>query len=185
MPEAKQGECGEPVHGQLVTLGAPSLRQPTERVVDFAAVQPLCAKLIETLGIIDGAGLAANQIGHAQRVLCLQTRRRNTADPEKIDADFLVMVNPDLVEVSQETVDGWESCFSVPGYTGLVPRAVKIKCRYDTPAGEEKIEVFEGWSARVIQHECDHLDGKVYLDRLRSMADLSTQANYHRYHAEK
>lgn len=181
---ADQGSAEGAAHPELVTVGTPMLREPTRRVTDFAAAEALCERLVALLEEINGAGLAANQIGVWERVMVFQVRKTEL-HPDRPETPLYVMINPDILEMSEETVDGWEGCFSVPGYMGLVPRAVRLKCRWKSVDGTEHTQDFEGWAARVIQHECDHLDGKVYIDRMKSMLDFSTQANYREFYLRK
>ncbi len=172
-----QGSPEGAVHPELVTIGTPMLREPTKRIEDFAAAGALCERLVFLLGEINGAGLAANQIGVWQRAMVFQVRKTEL-HPNRPETPLYIMINPDILEMSEETIDGWEGCFSVPGYMGLVSRAARLTCRWNSADGAEHIEKFEGWAARVIQHECDHLDGKVYVDRMTSMLNFSTQPNY-------
>ncbi|RTL39738.1 MAG: peptide deformylase [Candidatus Melainabacteria bacterium] len=181
---ADQGSAEGAAHPELVTIGTPMLRQPTTRITDFDGARALCERLVYLLAEINGAGLAANQIGAWQRAMVFQVRKTEL-HPDRPETPLYVMINPDIIEMSEETVDGWEGCFSVPGYMGLVPRATRLKCRWDSVDGEEHIQEFEGWAARVIQHECDHLDGKVYIDRMKSMLNFSTQPNYKEFHMPK
>jgi peptide deformylase len=88
------------------------------------------------------------------------------------------MINPQILEKSQDLIDGWEGCFSVPGYMGMVPRSTNLKLRYFTADGNEHVETFSGYVARVIQHEFDHLEGTIYLDRMPSTETLCTKPNY-------
>ena len=164
-------------HPDLVTIGTPLLRQATQRVTDPSSVTDLCDLLVTRLKDINGAGLAANQIGVPLRVMVFEVKKTEL-HPDRPESPLYVMINPDILERSDELEDGWEGCFSVPGYMGLVPQSISLTCRYDTTDGTEHVEQFEGYTARVIQHECDHLDGKIYLDRMKSMLDLSTQANF-------
>jgi peptide deformylase len=181
---ADQGSAEGAAHPELVTIGTPMLRQPTERITDFDNARELCDRLVFLLGEINGAGLAANQIGVWQRAMVFQVRKTEL-HPDRPETPLYVMINPDILEMSEETVDAWEGCFSVPGYMGLVPRACRLKCRWDSIDGQEHVEEFEGWAARVIQHECDHLDGKVYIDRMKSMLNFSTQPNYREFNLPK
>lgn len=181
---ADQGSAEGAAHPALVTIGTPMLREPTQRITDFAAAKELCDRLVDVLGEINGAGLAANQIGVWQRAMVFQVRKTEL-HPDRPETPLYVMINPDILEMSQETIDAWEGCFSVPGYMGLVPRAVRLKCRWNSVDGVEHVEDFEGWPARVIQHECDHLDGKVYIDRMKSMLHFSTQPNYRDFYMPK
>ncbi|CAN5727982.1 hypothetical protein BH10CYA1_BH10CYA1_50360 [soil metagenome] len=179
-----QGSPEGAVHPELVTIGTPMLREPTKRVEDFAAAGALCERLVFLLGEINGAGLAANQIGVWERAMVFQVRKTEL-HPERPETPLYIMINPDILEMSDETVDGWEGCFSVPGYMGLVARAARLTCRWNSPDGAEHIEEFEGWAARVIQHECDHLDGKVYVDRMKSMLNFTTQPNFKEFQLPK
>src|SRR6202034_4528787 len=109
-------------HPELVTIGAGILRSPTQRVESpsSAYVEQLCEKLVFLLGEINGAGLAANQIGVPLRVMVFQVRKTELF-PDRPETRLYVMINPDILERSQETEDAFEGCFSVPGYTGMVP----------------------------------------------------------------
>lgn len=173
----EQGSAEGAAHPELVTIGTPMLKHPTKRVEDPAGAAELCDRLVLLLKEINGAGLAANQIGVQLRVMVFEVRKTEL-HPDRPESPLYMMINPDIIEQSADQEDGWEGCFSVPGYMGLVPRSRRLTCRYNTSDGAEHVEVFEGYIARVIQHECDHLDGKIYLDRMQSMLDLSTQANY-------
>ncbi|WP_369375099.1 peptide deformylase [Promicromonospora sp. Populi] len=92
------------------------------------------------------------------------------------------MLNPVIVERSSETVLDWEGCFSMPGYMGLVPRAASLTVRYTAESGEAVTREFTGYAARVVQHETDHLDGFVYIDRMPDMTSLTTTQNYLDHH---
>ena len=164
-------------HQDLVTIGTAVLKEPTQRVADPRTVIDLCTLLVTRLRDINGAGLAANQIGVCLRVMVFEVKKTEL-HPDRPESPLYVMINPDILERSDQTEDGWEGCFSVPEYMGLVPRSISLTCRYDTTDGATHVERFEGYMARVIQHECDHLDGKIYLEQMKSMLDLSTQANF-------
>jgi peptide deformylase len=161
----------------IVTLGAPGLRMGCIPVEDVQNVHEHCQRMIALLRELNGAGLAAPQIGLRERIIVIEVRKTELF-PERPESPLYVMINPEIIEASKEHEEGWEGCFSVPGLVGLVPRSKTIKVKYITSDGIERVETFEGYLARVVQHECDHLDGFVYLDRMKSMQSLSTLSNY-------
>lgn len=173
----ERGSCEGAAHSELVTIGAPMLRRPSSEVADPASARELCEKLVALMQEIQGAGLAAPQIGIPLKVIVFQIRKTEL-HPDRVESPLYMMVNPLMLERSNEEIEAWEGCFSVPGYMGIVPRAKTVKVRYFTPDGLEHCEEFHDAVARVIQHECDHVEGYVYLDRMRSMRDLVTKPNY-------
>jgi peptide deformylase len=92
------------------------------------------------------------------------------------------MINPEITGRSAAELPGWEGCFSVPGLMGQVPRAERLTVAYTTPDGQQVTEDYEGYAARVIQHEIDHLDGIEFLDRMPSMQSATTVQNYLAFH---
>jgi peptide deformylase len=152
---------------KIARMGHPVLRRPAEPVADptAPAIRQLVADMIETLADVGGRGLAAPQVHVPLRLVIFHV-------PEH-DMDLgplTVLANPVIEPLSEEYEDGWEGCLSVPGLRGLVPRYTRIRYRGVTPAGERVERVAEGFHARVVQHECDHLDGVLYPQR---MADLT------------
>jgi len=89
------------------------------------------------------------------------------------------MINPQILAYSDETAKGWEGCLSVPGMRGLVARSREIEIRYTDRHGEQHQKVFTDFVARIIQHEFDHISGKLFLDRVESTLDLMSEAEYH------
>ncbi len=161
----------------LFMIGDPILRQNCEEVKDITEAQDLCTQMVELLRELNGAGLAAPQIGDARRVIVVELRK-NDFFPNRKESPLYVMINPELEEVRGEVEVNWESCFSIPGLIGEVPRQLQIKVRYIDPQGDEHLENFEGHIARIIQHEIDHLNGVLFLDRMTDMSGLSTIENY-------
>jgi peptide deformylase len=92
------------------------------------------------------------------------------------------MLNPVIIERSEETVLDWEGCFSVPGYLGLVPRAENLAVRYTDETGQTVTQEFTGYAARVVQHETDHLNAVEFVDRMPDMTSLTTVQNYLDHH---
>lgn len=170
---------GESIPG-IVTVGDPRLKQRANRVKDINRVKPICEKMINSLRDLKGAGLAAPQIGEPLRIIVVEVRKTDMF-PDRPESPLYVMINPRLKETSNEKEKGWEGCFSVPGLMGIVPRYKTIRVQYVTPDGVEHNEIFEGYIARVIQHEYDHLDGLEFLNRMESMESISTVKNWKRY----
>jgi len=168
-------------HSSLVTVGDPTLRQGAAVVTDYREISTLCDRLVDLLRELNGAGLAAPQIGVAARVIVVEVRKTDLF-PNRPESPLYVMINPRIKQTSEEIEEGWEGCFSVPGLMGLVPRFKSILLEYSTADGTMKEESFDGYLARVIQHECDHLDGTIFLDRMTSMKSITTVANYVHFH---
>jgi peptide deformylase len=164
----------------VVTIGDPRLKAPTT-TVDAADAGDLLTSLVTRLRELSGAGLAAPQIGVSVRAAVIEVRRTDVF-PDRPETGLIQMLDPVVVERSAETVLDWEGCFSVPGYLGRVPRAERVTVRYATEAGEAVTQEFTGYPARVVQHEIDHLDGFVYLDRMPDMTSLTTAQNYLDHH---
>lgn len=138
----------------------PRLRVPTRRITEFgAALQQLIEDLFETMYAAPGVGLAANQIGVLQRIAVMDTGD----DPEK--PQRLIMVNPQITAQSEQEVME-EGCLSVEGYRDKIPRYRKVSLRAQDGAGKAYTLHAEGLLAQAIQHELDHLDGKLYIDYL-------------------
>lgn len=167
-------------HPDIITVGDYPLRQRCSPVENVKSASSVCAKMVNLLRELNGAGLAANQIGIGERIVV--EVRKTDLFPDRPESPLYLMINPEIVESSKECDEGWEGCFSVPGLMGTVPRARTITVKYRTLDGDEKIEVFSGYLARVIQHECDHLDGHIFMDKMNSMGSLATVANYKRLH---
>ncbi len=151
----------------VLRLGDPRLLRTADAVTEFNT--PILDKLIEdmldTMQAVDGAGLAAPQIGVGLRVVVFGFET-NTRYPESRPIPETLIINPRITPLGGEMVDGWEGCLSVPGMRGMVCRYNQIEYHGFTPAGEPIEVVAEGFHARIVQHECDHLDGIIYTHRL-------------------
>ena len=152
----------------ILRIGDPALRRPAAPVEAFGgvALEALVADMLDTMAAYDGAGLAAPQIGVALRVVIFGVDR-NPRYPDAPPVPLTVLVNPEIAPLGAEVEDGWEGCLSVPGMRGLVPRARRIRYRGRDAAGQKIERAADGFHARVVQHECDHLDGILYPDRIR------------------
>ena len=173
---------------KVARLGHPVLRRIAEPVSPEAILAPeiqqLIEDMLETMDDHDGAGLAAPQVHVSRRVVVYGV----SANPRYPDADevpLTVLVNPVITPVGDEQEEDWEGCLSVPDLRGLVPRYTKLRVRALSHEGRELDFVASGFHARVIQHEFDHLNGKVYLDRMPDLSTLAHLQEYIRYWAEK
>lgn len=154
----------------VLRMGHPVLRQVASPVAHFATpdLQQLVDDMTDTMRACDGAGLAASQIGVLQRVVVFGVEH-NPRYPDAEAVPFTVLVNPLITPLSEERDLGWEGCLSVPGMRGLVPRYTHIRYRGFDPSGQPLDCEVAGFHARVVQHECDHLDGILYPERIEDM----------------
>lgn len=155
---------------RVLKMGDSTLYRIAEPVVEFNTpeLNALIADMFDTMSALDGAGLAAPQIGVSRRVVIFGVE----ANPRYPDVEVVpttVLINPVLEILSPDTEDGWEGCLSVPGMRGLVSRARKLRYTGFDASGKRIERVAEGFHARVVQHECDHLDGILYPMRLKDM----------------
>ena len=169
---------------KVARLGHPVLRQIAQPIpaemIRSVDVQRFIDDMVETMREYSGAGLAANQVHTPLQIAVIEV----TANPRYPDAPEIpltVLVNPVVTPITDEMEDGWEGCLSVPDMRGRVPRytAVRLEC-YDREAGRVDV-VAKDFFARVIQHETDHLNGIVYVDRMRDLSSLSYLAEWQRY----
>ncbi|HEX9196088.1 MAG TPA: peptide deformylase [Azonexus sp.] len=152
----------------ILRMGDPRLLQSAAPVRDFAepALRALIVDLQETMRAAGGAGLAAPQIGVALQVVVFGFE----SSPRYPDAEPVpetILVNPLITPLDEEIEEGWEGCLSVPGMRGVVPRYRHIRYRGFDQHGEAIDRTVSGFHARVVQHECDHLNGVLYLMRMR------------------
>jgi peptide deformylase len=154
----------------VLRMGDPRLLTPSLSVdrFDTRELHVLVADLWETMTERDGAGLAAPQIGVGQRVVVFGVEH-NPRYPNAEPVPRTVLVNPHIEPLGDATEQGWEGCLSVPGLRGLVPRHARIRYSGYDPHGERVEREVSGFHARVVQHECDHLDGILYPMRIRDL----------------
>ena len=158
----------------ILRAGNPILRQVARPVEDPTdpELELLVDAMIQTMDEAGGVGLAAPQVGVSLRLVILMVPEgRLTGDPEDTPMSLTVLINPVITPLGEATEEGWEGCLSLPGLRGLVPRARRIHYRAYGLDGELIERTAAGFHARVVQHECDHLDGRLYPSR---MADLGT-----------
>jgi peptide deformylase len=157
---------------KIARMGHPVLRRVAEPIADptAPAVKRLVADMIETLDDIGGAGLAAPQVHASQRLVIFRVPAERTTgligDPPQ---PLMALINPVIEPVGEARELGWEGCLSVPGLRGAVPRWARIRYCGLTPTGDTIDRVVEGFHARVVQHECDHLDGILYPQRMTDL----------------
>ena len=154
-------------------MGDARLLRVAQPVREFgtAELRALVADLFDTMAAADGAGLAAPQIG-VDLQLVVFGFEHNARYPEAPEVPLTVLINPVIEPLGDDLVDGWEGCLSVPGLRGVVPRHARIRYRgVDEHGGPIEREV-EGFHARVVQHECDHLIGRLYPTRMSDLTRL-------------
>ena len=158
---------------KIARMGHPVLRVRALEVDDPRGpeVRKLVDDMLETMIDADGRGLAATQVHVPLRVVIFQVPPDDDDDEEE-DVPTTILVNPVIEQLTEEVEYDWEACLSVPGLIGLVPRCPKIRYRGTAPDGTEVDRVAEGFHARVVQHECDHLDGFLYPQRMDDMSLL-------------
>lgn len=166
---------------EVIRLGHPLLRAAAEPVpedwFDTGRLHQMGADLIHTMIEEQGVGLAAPQVAEPLRLFAYWVP--GTDDSAEVSPT--VVVNPEIRPVGDELVEGWEGCLSVPGLRGVVPRFQRIKVRGRTVTGEPLSLTADAFQARVIQHEYDHLDGVVFLDRMTSALSLAFEEEWERY----
>ena len=164
---------------QIARMGHPVLRLQARPVADPTAPQvaDLVASMRETMLAAPGVGLAAPQVHASQRIIVFWVPPARAGDPAAAVGSplgplpFTVLINPEIEPLDAECADEWEACLSLPGLTGRVSRYLRIRYRGLALDGSRIDRVAEGFHARVVQHECDHLDGVLYPMR---MADLAS-----------
>jgi peptide deformylase len=173
---------------QIVEIGHPVLRERarelTPEELRSDAVQGLIDDMIETMRAANGAGLAANQVAETRRIAVVEVREGNPRYPYKPPIPLTVIVNPVIEPLDDEVEQINEGCLSVPNLRGEVARHVNVSVRYLDRDGVEHEEVRRGLTAGTFQHELDHLDGVLFVDRVSDPATLSTWEQFDRFHRE-
>ena len=156
---------------EVLRMGDPRLLERSREVTRFdtPAIEALLADMRDTMAKYDGAGLAAPQIGVPLRVVIFGVEH-NPRYPDAEPVPFTEILNPVIVPLSDEMEEGWEGCLSVPGLRGVVARHARIGYTGFDPKGRRIEREVEGFHARVVQHECDHLDGILYPMRVRDFS---------------
>jgi len=152
----------------VLRMGDPRLWQVSQPVKDFgtAELAELLRDMRDTMAHLNGAGLAAPQIGVLLRVVIFGVHA-NPRYPDVEEVPDTVLINPVITPLANDLEEGWEGCLSVPGMRGWVPRYTKLKYSGYDEKGKRFVREVSGFHARVVQHECDHLDGVLYPMRIR------------------
>lgn len=160
-------------------IGAQVLRRiamPVKRI-DDPQVGAIIAAMQATLASTEGVGLAAPQIGESLRIMIVASRS-TPRYPNAPNRKPTVMINPEFNVLSNEIEKDWEGCLSIPGIRALVPRFRKVSVSYLDQLGVNQTLILEDFVARVFQHEYDHLDGLVYLDRVETNRDIISEQEF-------
>lgn len=168
----------------VVKMGNPLLRK---RSVEVSAdelqddkLQQLIDDMIDTMRDSNGAGIAAPQIGALTRVFIMEMMD-NPRYPNKPTFPLTIALNPKIIIISEDKIQSWEGCLSIPGIRGRLPRYATVQLDAWDRDGQPYSKVLTGFEAVVAQHELDHLDGILLIDRMESMETLSFQDEYERY----
>lgn len=169
---------------QIITPANPILRRKARKVTEFTpALQTLIEDMIDTLQSANGVGLAAPQVAESRRLFIAHVENDPTAEdnPDAPPAPGVgrmhVMVNPEIVRLSGDFITATEACLSIPGYAGDVERRDRIVIRYLDRQGQKRKLKTHGWLARVLQHEYDHLDGVLYIDKALEVWKLDRETD--------
>jgi peptide deformylase len=164
---------------EIIQLGHPLLRSFAQIVdnIQDQGIQNLIDNLITTVGQANGVGIAAPQVAESYRLFIVACRP-NPRYPTAPTMEPTAMINPRILAHSNEVVKGWEGCLSIPGIRGWVPRYQAIEIEYTDRNGKLQKQELTHFVARIFQHEYDHLDGIVFLDRLESTQDIITEQEY-------
>jgi peptide deformylase len=177
---------------KIVQVGEPVLRERARSLsreeIRGDVIARLIADMRETMYDAPGVGLAAPQVGLSLQLAVIEDSEdglrdvapEQLAERERRPVPFHAIINPKIVERSNEQVEFFEGCLSLPGFSAAVPRARRVRVECLDERGEERMIEASGWYARILQHEIDHLLGNVYLDRMRSRTFMSMD-NFGRY----
>ena len=173
---------------KVARIGNPVLRGTAEDLtpdqISSAEFQKFIDDMIETMREYDGVGLAAVQVHESKQVAVLEVTE-NPRYPQKPKVPLSVLINPKITPLSEEIEEDWEGCLSIPEMRGKVTRTKNIRVQARDRDGKELDFVASGFHARVIQHEWDHLHGKVFLDRMQDLSTLTYLQEFSRYWLEK
>lgn len=163
----------------IIQIGNPVLRNTAKTIADAtdSEITQLANDLIITAESANGVGIAAPQVAQSYR-LFIMASRPSIRYPHAPKMSPTAIINPVIVSRSDEMVKDWEGCLSVPNLRGLIPRHREIEVEYTNINGERKHQVLNDFVARIFQHELDHLDGILFIDRLETMQDLYLEEEY-------
>jgi peptide deformylase len=174
---------------KIAQIGHPVLRTRAREVsreeLSSAGMQQLIDDLVETMRDANGAGLAAIQVHEPVRIVAIEVSGNNPRYPYKPKIPLTILVNPVIEVVGDETFDNYEGCLSVPNLRGMVKRHAHVRVRAWDRHGADMDLVARGISAGTYQHEVDHLDGKIFVDRVTDPSTFSTWDNFDRHHRDR
>jgi len=168
---------------KVARIGHPVIRAParplTKKEIRSSEIQKLIDDMVETMYEYEGVGVAGPQVHHGLRLAVLEVPAEDERATQRVP--LTVLINPVVTPLGDVRVEGWEGCLSVPELRGRVPRHERVRLEaQDRNAKSYSLEA-SGFFARVIQHECDHLDGSVYLDRMQGMRSLAFLPEFERF----
>lgn len=171
---------------RIAEIGHPVLREVaralTPEELSTARCQQLIDDLIDTMRDADGAGIAAIQVYQPVRLCVIEVRPNNPRYPEKEPIPLTVLVNPVITKLSDAQITTYEGCLSVPNLRGPVTRSAHIRVAYLDRHGTPVEREVRGIAAVTYQHECDHLDGRLFIDNVTDTSRLTTWTNFQRHH---
>lgn len=164
---------------QILLLGNPSLRKIAQPIIDITSnqMQSFLNDLLQFVYDKNGMGIAAPQVGISERIF-IMCSRPNARYPSAPEMEAMVVINPEITWFSLETEKDWEGCLSVPGVRALVPRHTSIKVRFTSQSDDVVETKYSGFLARIFQHEFDHLQGKVFLDRVENTHEIMMEQEW-------
>jgi len=169
---------------KVARLGHPVIRKPAEAVAKERLRSPELQRfiddMIETMREYDGVGIAAPQVHVSKQIAVIEVEENRRYQGESA-IPLTVLINPRILQASKRHLEDWEGCLSVDGFRGKVPRAESLEVETLTREGEKTRIKAQGFFARVIQHECDHLAGRVFLDRMPDLKTLTHLQEFVRY----
>ncbi|MBI2093144.1 MAG: peptide deformylase [Candidatus Omnitrophica bacterium] len=169
---------------KVCRLGHPVIRTPAEaiarEIIPTAAFQQLLDDMVDTMREYDGVGLAAPQVHLSKQIAVIEVEE-NRRYPGEGAIPLTILINPKILAMSKKLIEDWEGCLSVDELRGKVPRADSLEVEAYNRKGEKVRFQTRGFFARIIQHECDHLAGKVFLDRMPNLQSLTHLKEFLRY----
>ena len=159
---------------EILRMGDPRLLRQAQPVTRFDTpeLHQLLQDMQDTMAAANGAGLAAPQIGENLRIVIFGSGQYNPRYPKQPPVPRTVLINPEITPLGDAEETDWEGCLSVPGLRGRVPRYQRVRYRGLDAWGQPVEREVEGFHARVVQHECDHLDGRLYPTRMRDLTQF-------------
>ena len=169
---------------KVARLGHPAIRRKADPVgegeIHSQEIQALVRQMIDSMHEHDGVGIAAPQV-HVSKQIAVIKVQNNPRYSDAPEIPLTVLINPKIIQHSRIKEDGWEGCLSIPDLRGVVPRYQSVVCKALNQHGELVTIDAKGFFARVIQHECDHLEGRVYLDRMNDLTTLTHLAEFSKF----